>query len=460
MKHNYILLFFLINLSFTQKLIDPPIKPFISVPSFNSLHKLTKQAQKFLSNPEKFQTNEKIFSSTEESLQNFNFGVKCMLVYNFSLYNLQGLSKSSSSNPPYYTAEVGGEKINYNFCYDLNKDGGCNSSNVQVSINSGDKCEKLAGAIGTGNKWEVNNEKIEITLNKLDNSDDIVKYILICDKNKTNPNETTPLENSYIRKSANGKKETVLYFKTYQACVQADFYVLGKFIDEYNWLFAIILIVIGLFECILGKKLQKVTAFIMSVFFIVIIVVVLAVQFILPAGSPSWSIWLILVISLALGLVLGYFIAKHNEKFLPLLVGGVSGFFLGQFLYSVFGNKIELKPLLVNILFVSISIIVLVIIAYFLQSFIIIFATSFIGSYVCIRGVSFILGGFPSEFTIIDLINAGEKSQITEYLNWQMYVYLVVIVVMTGFGIYIQRKINRNRDERKDIDELDGKLVK
>ena len=41
-----------------------------------------------------------------------------------------------------------------------------------------------------------------------------------------------------------------------------------------------------------------------------------------------------------------------------------------------------------------------------------------------------------------------------------MYVYLVVIVVMTGFGIYIQRKINRNRDERKDIDELDGKLVK
>ena len=74
---------------------------------------------------------------------------------------------------------------------------------------------------------------------------------------------------------------------------------------------------------------------------IIIIVVVFFFQFILPAGTSSWIIWVILFIGASLGIFLGYYIAKNDDKFLSLLVGCLGGFFLGELLYNLFGNQIS-----------------------------------------------------------------------------------------------------------------------
>ena len=466
MKTIYIFFFILINLSFNQRLIDleQPIKPFVSVLSPESIKAFSKQEpQKFLSNTGKNQIfTEKNISSSEDALRNISLTVKCMFVDNFSVYDIRGLSKNTLDDVPYYQATVGGAKLNYNFCYNLKEEGGCKSNSVQVAANPDDNCTKLAGAIGQGNHWQVSNDTITITLNPIDNNDEnVVKFVLKCDEDKTHTKRTDPIANeSYYRvKKDDGKFETVLYFVTHEACAKADFYVIWKFILDFQWIFGIILIIVGLFEAILGKKLLKPTAFILSCGISIVIIFVFFMQYLLPAGTADWIIWVVLVIAACIGIPLGYFVAKYDDKFVAILAGSLGGYVLGEFLYNLFGNRISLNPTLVNILFIIICIAVLVVLSLFLKKLIIISCTSLIGAYAFIRGISILAGGFPSEATIIDLINAGETDQIKEVLTWKVYLYLVSIVIMTGSSIYIQFKINDDDKFKDNDDEKDEHLT-
>ena len=463
MKTIYIFFFILIKLSFNQRLIDleQPIKPFVSVLSPESIKAFSKQEpQKFLSNTGKNQIfTEKNISSSEDVL---HFTVKCMFVHNFSIYDIRGLSKNTLDDVPYYQATFNNTKINYNFCYNLKEEGGFNSNSVQVAANPPDgTCTKLAGAIGSGNLWQVNNDTITITLNPVDNNDkNVVKFVLKCDENKENTKKTDPIANeSYYQVEKDGKLETVLYFVTHEACPQANFYVIWKFISDFQWIFGIILIIVGLFEAILGKKLLKPTAFILSCGISIVIIFVFFMQYLLPSGTAYWVIWVVLVIATCIGIPLGYFVAKYDDKFVTILAGSLGGYVLGEFLYNLFGNRINLKPILVNILFIIICIVVLVVLSLFLKKLIIISCTSLIGAYAFIRGISILAGGFPSESSIIDLINAGEAGQIKEVLDYKVYLYLVSIVIMTGGSIYIQYKINSDDKFKDNDDEQDEHLT-
>ena len=97
---------------------------------------------------------------------------------------------------------------------------------------------------------------------------------------------------------------------------------------------------------------------------------------------------------------MGYFVLKYHDRIYAFLVGGLTGFFLGEFLFKLFGNAIKGSSTLINILF---SIIISIILAYFIREFIIILAASFISSYSFIKGISLFAGGFPSKMTFIDL---------------------------------------------------------
>jgi len=89
-----------------------------------------------------------------------------------------------------------------------------------------------------------------------------------------------------------------------------------------------------------------------------------------------------------------------------------------------------------------ICIIISICLAYWLQDAIIIFATSFIGAYTFIRGISLFAGGYPNEFTVIDLKNQGEDGQLKELITWRVWIYLVAIIIVTGLSIFIQFKID------------------
>ena len=129
-------------------------------------------------------------------------------------------------------------------------------------------------------------------------------------------------------------------------------------------------------------------------------------QYILPSVCAEWIIWVILIIGIILECTAGYFVidifSGRSRR--------ISYWLLGEFLFNLFCNAINGNGTLIHILFIVISIVACIILAYFLKSFIIILATSFIGSYALIRGISLFAGHFPSEYTVIDLKGRGETS--------------------------------------------------
>jgi hypothetical protein len=261
------------------------------------------------------------------------------------------------------------------------------------------------------------------------------------------------IEGSGITKNGEGF-DVLLVIRSKEACVKVDFYFIFKFIEDYKVLFVILLMAFGLFNCIFGQKFAKYTAFLLCVFIITILVLVFS-QYVLPSGCAEWIIWVMLALGIILGCTAGYFTFKHHEKVLALLTGGVSGFFIGQFLYNLFGNQIPANGILINVVFVVISIGVMVAIAFFFKKFIVIFATSFIGSYCFIRGISLFAGGFPDEITVMDLRAENETEQLKKLLTWRVYVYLSAILIATGLSIFAQYRINRDKDDDDTDDDKD-----
>ena len=456
--------------------IKRPFKPFISVLSPESLKQFEKvpekKQSKFLQKKE-----HKPFISvlSPDSMKQFlveeddsskedivSFQVKCMYIDDYSIYDISGLGINKfKEGVSAYNETIDDTTIYYNFCYDLkdiNIDGCGNVKKrqmVAVTDEKGDKkCHNISKSINKGNKWSKlknttdNTTVLKIKVNSEDEYHNIY-YMLKCNKTLKRKEKKFIKENSYYY---NDKNETVLYFETREACKKADFYIIWKFINDFEFIFALIIIAFGFFNCILGQKLAKYTSFLLTLFAVVVFVLIVS-QFILPSGCYYWIIWVMLVIGIILGFTAGYFFFKYHEKFLSFLVGGLGGFLLGEFLFNLFGNLINGNPTLIHILFILICIIVCIVLAYFIRDYIIIFATSFIGAYALIRGISLLLGHFPSEYTVIDLKKRGEKDQLKDLITWRVYVYLAFIIIAFGLSVYIQIKINKKIKKKKEGEE-------
>ena len=436
-----------------------PFKPFVSVLSPDSMKQFEDTSKYFQENK-----NKKFISLSEyESVsgdgnksdaeiyfRKINFSIKCMFVDNFNLYDISGLGKNVLSDEKEYNVTLGNNKIYFNFCYDLKpkEDINCTFEKKQIFVlDKNDKCDYLANSILSGNNWYTGNTSnatfLKIELNHDDSGehkDHVVKYILECDQSvKYNFVED---KSHYKEPLSDGTYETLIYIKTSEACPKMEFYVIWEFINNYFYIFASILVAFGIFNCIFGNKFARHTCFILTLFACTIFVLFFA-QFILPPGCARWIIWVILALGIIIGCSVGYIVFNHHKKVLAFLVGGIGGVLLGQFLFSLFGSLIPWNSILVNILFVIICVIGAILLALWINDIIVILATSFIGSYAFIRGLSLFFGYFPSEFTIMDLKNRGEDDQIAELITWRVYMYLSAMVICTGLSIYAQFVIKK-----------------
>lgn len=152
--------------------------------------------------------------------------------------------------------------------------------------------------------------------------------------------------------------------------------------------------------------------------------------FVLPASTPQYIVWITVFFSMGVGAGLGYGVYNWPKAGIVTL-GFVSGSFWGTMVYVIFlsaytGNqKLVLdmqfsdsvqtsegisKPIQdiqseeIDQLLICISICATACIAlsvfYFEQA--IIYGTCFCGSYLLVRGVSVLIGGFPNEFLLFD----------------------------------------------------------
>jgi hypothetical protein len=113
-------------------------------------------------------------------------------------------------------------------------------------------------------------------------------------------------------------------------------------------------------------------------------------------------------------------------------LGVILGFSLGLLLYNTaffFTNNVYLM--------VGLALLGAILLGYFALSYskhIVIYGTSFIGSYIFIRGISLFAGKYPSEIVVYGQLSHGIKPEF----EWQFYAYLAAIIVIFILGSQVQ----------------------
>ncbi len=241
-----------------------------------------------------------------------------------------------------------------------------------------------------------------------------VTWEIICDpKGKNGKLEVT--NNSDLTSIINkpDKCEVTIKATSIHGCTLSNYYAVSAFIRANKIIFCIVFLVIGLFLNFLGSKIISITLFI-TAFFSTILSVFLIVFGMFGASKVSNGImWVILSCSIILGVCVAYLFYKFRKAFYATL-GGVTGYFVGLILYNFVFRHIQSHPAVVYWVVIVVCIGLGVLFAIFLQKHLIIIATSILGSYIIIKGASFIILGFPEEGQVIDLICRREFDQLSK----------------------------------------------
>ena len=217
------------------------------------------------------------------------------------------------------------------------------------------------------------------------------------------------------------------------ACPLFTFNALSQFIQKFKYLFGTIFILIGLFLAFLGRKLFSAAIFIVAAIVVTGLILIVFYSTFLSDNTHSWVTWLVISLSILLGLGAGYLIIKV-EKLGGALLAGWGGFVLGVVL-----NTTVLYLADSSALFWCINVglaIVFAILGFIFFNPAIILATSFIGAYMTMRGIGIMVGGFPNALVLMNEIKSGAITNIDPVF----YAYLVGIVVMTIVCFIVQLK--------------------
>ena len=67
-------------------------------------------------------------------------------------------------------------------------------------------------------------------------------------------------------------------------------------------------------------------------------------QYILPSGAKPEIVWVVLGMSVILGTILGYFVAKYKNWLMSILVGTYTGFIVGNLFFNLGLKYIKGNP--------------------------------------------------------------------------------------------------------------------
>jgi len=102
-------------------------------------------------------------------------------------------------------------------------------------------------------------------------------------------------------------------FESKLGCAIVSYNQVWRFLDSNRVIFAIVLIVVGFFLAIAGYRIFIVSLFLAGLLATVAAVMVLAYQFILSKGSKQYVFWIILAVSIVLGALVGYAVARFRK---------------------------------------------------------------------------------------------------------------------------------------------------
>jgi hypothetical protein len=244
------------------------------------------------------------------------------------------------------------------------------------------------------------------------------------------------------RKCHNFLKMTSKY-----ACRKTEFFAWYKSLGINKNMIGAVLVIVGLFLVFFGNTYPELTSF----GIIAISCAIIFRSFLAPIYKIDF------LIALILGLIVAYFVTK-NMWIIKVVLAIVIGFFLGNIIYN-FVVKIftGIDPDTLFLVTIFFCIALVFAFSYLVDTFIVIIATTLIGAYCAIRGLSICLGGFPDETYTSKLIINKEFNQLARVFNGKANLYLIAILLLFIIGLSVQGAVacltggeDKKEEEKKD----------
>ena len=140
---------------------------------------------------------------------------------------------------------------------------------------------------------------------------------------------------------------------------------------------------------------------------VVVLVGTVVIDLISKWFTDEKQIWLTLGISFIVGIILGIVLLKCID-FTFFVVGAALGYVVGVFIYELIMLYVTWNAQIVYWVTLGIFIVDFGLLGLWVEKMVTIVATSFIGAYATIRGISLLAGGFPDVAKIFDLIEQQE----------------------------------------------------
>jgi hypothetical protein len=174
-----------------------------------------------------------------------------------------------------------------------------------------------------------------------------------------------------------------------------------QFLVDYWYIWGGVCILIGLFFALFGKSLFSVTLFLVGMCVTTALLLVLCYTTFLKESTKDWLFWTMVVCSAIIGLAAGFLLYKC-QKLGASILAGWGGFMGGILLNTTFafaGQGSTVFWIITCSCALVASLVALV--AY---NPVVIIMTSFMGSYIFIRGISLYTGGYVSEYQVLQLV--------------------------------------------------------
>ena len=398
----------------------------------------------------------------EERKDKTYVNIKCLFVSKFSVYSLQKLSKDKG-----YTKELeSGNKVNYNFCKDLE---GFNST---VVFDRNETQVLFAGSINgsekSKNEWLVldddSGEKgVKIRLSEgskcREDRNHLTIFKIYCDDKVADNQFESQLNFSEF--DENGCTHYITGRSIY-GCALNDWYLLRRLMKEYNYIFAPVLILIGLFLALFGERFETPTLIIVTAALLCYLATVIILNFIPSLIKTERNLWILLAVSAAVGGVIGIFLKKKIVIF-GVLVGAFGGYTAAEFVYQFIAGFVNnISPSIVYYVVMGICVLVGGFLGYWAVRGAIIVSTSIIGGYCAMRGLTLIFSKYVDFSEFVDLVKNREFEQLKNIKSYWIYAYLGFWVVVAFVGCYYQcygyKKRGKNKGDNNK-DEKDYKKV-
>lgn len=352
---------------------------------------------------------------------------------------------------------IAGENIDFNLCHDLSTF--CTGTDQKGMIVDKDKCNHFASKSSEDKIWKLTNdtneenEKLTLTMpigSQCPAGGNYTTTVeLQCNKNQTEPKILNSEE--FIAQNC---QNTIKIASKY-ACRTEHFTHWYEKLGVSEYVIGSVLGVAGLFLVFFGNTYFRFTSSVIIAF----------TAGIMLKSMLGAYLHLELIYFLLIGVVVA-FILSFFMKLINTVLAVVIGYFIGNIVYNYIVKIFTgIDPNTLYLITMIVCIVIVIIFCYLVQNIMIIIATSLVGAYTAVRGVSVCLGGFPDETYTSKLIYYKEYNQLERAFG-KANLYLLAILCVFVLGLSVQggvaifkKKEEKKEDENNKNEDENAKLM-